>query len=189
MNEHKNESLPEETQKLLNLENKEEEKSNEVINNNEILIKTFLQIFESSISDDSKILDKFNIILTPNTKKYFLILCKDSPDLFGCLEENLNKISNDNKINTKDIPEILVLVSKVYKAIKELNETQIVDPYQIIKSFLHVSFAIYLDNNKIDNPQILIDLLKIVDSSIDLIKLTPLFPKKINCFQSLFSKH
>jgi hypothetical protein len=160
-----NENLQEETQTLLNIENKNEEKSEEIlINNNEIIIKTFLQLFENFISEESKNLEKFNIFLTPDTKNYLLILSKESPDLFGALDDSLNKIVKDNKVDIKDTPEILVLVNKVYHSIKE-------------------------NNHKVENPQLLLDLLKLVESSIDLIKLSPLLPKKINCFLGLFCKN
>jgi hypothetical protein len=185
-----NENLQEETQTLLNIENKNEEKSEEIlINNNEIIIKTFLQLFENFISEESKNLDKFNIFLTPDTKNYLLILSKESPDLFGALDDSLNKIVKDNKVDIKDTPEILVLVNKVYHSIKENNHIISIDPYQLIKILLHISFVIYIDNNKVENPQLLLDLLKLVESSIDLIKLSPLLPKKINCFLGLFCKN
>jgi hypothetical protein len=145
-------------------------------------IKTFLQLFEIFLTQEQSNLAKFDLKLTPEIQKYFLLLCKESPDLFGALEETLKKIISDNRINTKDIPDILVLVSKVYKIINENKGVPTVDPYELIKSLLHVTLVVYIETNKVENPELLLELLKIVESSIDLIKLTPIVPKKLGCF-------
>lgn len=152
-----------------------EEKSDESI-------KTFLQLFEIFLNKDQNSLVKFNIKLTPEIQKYFLLLCKESPDLFGVFEETLKRIILDDKINTKDIPDILLLVSKVYNTIKKNKGVPTVDPYELIKSLLHVVFVVYLETNKIENSLLLLDLLNIVDSAIDLIKITPIVSKKMGCF-------
>ena len=142
------------------------------------VVKTFLQLFEIFLAQHQTNLAKFDLKLTPEIQKYFLLLCKESPDLFGTVEETLKKIISDNRIDTKDIPDILVLVSKVYKTINGNKFIPIVDPYELIKTLLHITLVIYLETNKVENPQLLLDLLKIVESSIDLIKLTPIIPKK-----------
>jgi hypothetical protein len=158
-------------------EEKQEEKSVESI-------KTFIQLFEVFLNNDQNSLVKFNVKLRPEVKKFFLLLCKESPDLFGIFEETLKRIILDDKINTKDIPDILLLVSKVYNTIKVNKGLPTVDPYELIKSLLQVSFIVYIETNKIENTKLLVDLLKIIESSIDLIKLTPIIPKKFGC--SLF---
>lgn len=145
-------------------------------------IKTFIQLFEIFLNKDQNSLVQFNIKLTPEIQKYFLLLCKESPDLFGIFEETLKRIILDNKINTKDIPDILLLVSKVYNTIKTNKGLPTVDPYELIKSLLHVAFAVYLETNKIENSLLILDLLNIVDSAIDLIKITPIVTKKMGCF-------
>lgn len=149
-------------------------------------IKTFLKLFEIFLTQDQSNLaekfTKFDIKLTPEVQKYFLLLCKESPDLFGSFEETLKKIILDDRINSKDISDILVLVSKVYRIIKENKGIPIVEPYELIKTLIKLGFVVYIETNKIENPQLLLDLLKIVESSIDLIKLTPIVPKKLGCF-------
>jgi hypothetical protein len=135
-------------------------------------------LFETFLTQDQSNLAKFDLKLTPEIQKYFLLLCKESPDLFGTLEETLKKIISDNRINTKDIPDILVLVSKVYKIINENKGIPTADPYDLIKSLLHITLVVYIETNKIENPELLLELLKIVESSIDLIKLTPIISKK-----------
>ena len=69
-------------------------------------IKTFLVLVETFLTQEQDNLAKFNLKLTPEIQQYFLLLCKKSPDLFGTIEETLKKIISDDRIDTKDIPDI-----------------------------------------------------------------------------------
>lgn len=171
----------EEEKKDINVEEvKVEEVKVEEINVEDV--KTFFNLFSIFLTQDQKILTekitKFNINLTPEIQKYFLQLCKESPELFGLFEETLKKILLDNRINSKDISDILVLVSKIHKVVKENKGLPIVDPYELIKTLILLGFIIYIETNKIENKEAILDLLRIIDASIDLIKLTPIIPKK-----------
>ena len=175
------ETFPEETKSLL----EEVDNKNSTEKEEQIIIKTFLNLFESFITKEENNLHKYSVKLTPDIQKYFLLLCKETPDLFGSLEESLKKIIQDNLINTKDIPEILIVVSKVYQVINEKKPILDLNPYELLKTLLQLAFIVYIDNNKVENPQLLDDLLKIIEASINLIKLVPFLPKKINCFSFL----
>ena len=74
---------------------------------------TFNQVFENFLNQNEEQLKKVNITISPEMKKYFLLLCKDKPEFFNDIESSLKKIIMDDKIDTKDIPEIMILVSKV----------------------------------------------------------------------------
>jgi len=116
-------------------------------------------------------------------KKYFLQLCRESPELFGLFEETLKKIILDDRINSKYISDILVLVSKKCKVVKENKVLPIVEPYKVINTLINLGFIIYMETNKIENKDA---ILGIIDRSIDLIKLTPIIPKKRwLCFKCL----
>ena len=62
---------------------------------------------------------------------YFLLLCKEQPDFFKDIESSLKKIILDNKIDTKDIPEIILLVTKAYQIIKSDKGVPQIDPYEL----------------------------------------------------------
>jgi hypothetical protein len=145
-------------------------------------IKTFLVLVETFLTREQDNLAKFKVKLTPEIQKYFLLLCKESPHLFGTVEETLKKIISDDRIDTKDIPDILVLVSKVHKIIMENRGVPIVDPYELIKILLQFTLFVYIETNKVENKDLLLELLKIVESSIELIKITPIVSKKVGCF-------
>lgn len=182
-----NDNLVENTKDLVdNINDMVKEKMQE---NLEEVEKNFVQLFECFLTQDQTILvdkfTKFNVKLTPELQQYFLLLCKESPELFGTFEETLKRIISDDKINTKDIPDILLLVSKVYNIIKINKGIPTVDPYEVIKSLLHVALSVYLEThnsvNTNEHSLLLLDLLNIIDSSIDLIKMIPIVPKKWGC--------
>jgi len=169
--------------------NSEEEK--EVIgeNTDDIIIPTFVNLLETFLTEDVSKLSKFNITLTPDIQKYFLIIFKTTPELFKSIEETIQKIVLDNKINTKDIPYILMLVHNVYDIIYKNKGFGYVNPYEVIKTLLHLAFIAYIETNKVENSQLLIDmLLNIIDSSIELIKLSPIKSNKYECINKLFRR-
>jgi len=148
----------------------------------EIAKITFSQLFENFLIHNKEKINKINIEISPEIQEYFILLCKEKPGFFGDVEQTLNKIIVDNTINTKDVPEIIVLVTKIIEIIKNQNNKPNVDPYELIKTLLHVLFIVYIETNKIDNPELVIDLVKIIDISIDLIKLKGFKPKKIDYY-------
>jgi hypothetical protein len=120
-----------------------------------------------------------NIKLTPEVKKYFLFLCKEQPSLFGVIEESLKKIILDDKIDAKDIPELINVVSNIYNVIKHKENKPQIDIYDLIKTLIHFALFVYIETNKIKNVELLDSLMKIVDISIELIKIQPEISKKI----------
>jgi hypothetical protein len=158
--------------------------TNEVISG--ITKITFNQIFENFLNQSEAELNNFRIKLTPEMKTYFLLLCKNKPDFFKEVEVSLKNIIMDDKIDTKDIPEIITLVSKVYGIIKGDKNVPKVDPYELIKTLLKQLFIIYTETNKIHNAELVIALVSIIDASIDLVKLKSIKVPKIGCLNSIF---
>ena len=73
----------------------------------------------------------------------------------------------------------------------DLNEwlkTIMISIYEIIKTLIHLGFIVYIETNKVENSQLIIDMLNIIDSSIDLIKLSPIKPDKCGCINKLFKR-
>ena len=131
------------------------------------------------ILNDEK--NNLTIKLPTDVKKYFLLLCQETPSVFGIIENDLKNIILDNKIDTKDIPELISLVSNIYSIIKYKKYSLNIDIYDLIKEMLNISFIVYIETNNIKNAKLLSDLLRIVDVSIDLIRIQP-FAKKKSCF-------
>jgi hypothetical protein len=187
LEEEKNSMLAEDKKEFIEEKEIPKEKDEKKLEENSVeYIKSFIQLFELFLSKEQSNLVKFNLKLTPEIQQYFLLLCKECPELFGTFEQSLKTIIVDDKINSKDIPDILLLVSKVYNILKSNKGIPNVEPYEIIKTLLHVAVIVYLEScksvNKNENSLLLLDLLNIVDSAIDLIKITPIVPKKFGCF-------
>jgi hypothetical protein len=147
---------------------------------------TFSQILENFLNQNNDKLDTLSIKISPEMQKYFLLLCKEKSDFFVDIDASLKKIILDDKIDTKDIPEIIILVTKVYEIIKSDKAVPKVDPYELIKTLLNMVFTLYIETNKVQNKELAADLLKIIGVAIDLIKLKAIKPPKIGCLSKLF---
>ena len=155
----------------------------------EITKLTFSQLVESFLNENK--LHTLSMTVSPEIQKYLLLLCKEQSCFFSDVEISLNKIILDNKIDTKDIPEIILLVAKVYEIITadttvSTKVVSKVDPYELIKTILNIVFTLYIETNKVQNKQLATELLKIIDVSIDLIKLKSINLPKIGCLHSIF---
>ena len=150
----------------------------------EVVKQLFIELVEKFLFQQP---ENMSIKLSPGIQKNILLICKELPEIFKSVESSLNNIISDNKINTKDIPEILVLVNKVYCEINNKKTLQvIVEPYELLKKILHIGFVVYVEHNKIENSELLLSFLNIIDTSIDLIKLRPSKPVKVGCFTCIF---
>jgi hypothetical protein len=160
------------------------------ISKNDVMIEitkiAFSQLVENFLNQNKDNSDALRIKLTPNIQKFFLLLCKEKPGFFADVELTLTKIILDDKINIADIPEIIILVTKVYEIIKTDKGVPQVDPYELIKTLLHMIFVLYIETNNIQNKALTTDILNIIDVSIDLIKLTAIKMPTLGCFKSMF---
>jgi hypothetical protein len=139
---------------------------------NEITKITFHQIFENFLGQNKTTLKTFNGSLTREMRKYFLFLCRQRPNLFTQLELSFKKIIVDDKIDMKDIPEIIVMVKVIYKVIKKDNYLiATINRYDIIKTLLQLLFMIHASKNGIHNAELMDNINKIIETSIELIKL------------------
>ena len=166
-----------------------QESKPEIENNvvGEIVQITFSQILENFLNQNANKLNELSVNINPTIQTYFLLLCKEQPDFFKDIESSLKKIILDNKIDTKDIPEIILLVTKAYQIIKSDKGVPQIDPYELIKTLLHLVFIQYIETNKVQNKDLLNEILKIIDVSIDLIKLKAIEPPKVGCLKSIFN--
>jgi hypothetical protein len=146
-------------------------------NNQEV--QNLVGLIEKILNDDT---NNLTIKLPTDVKKYFLLLCQEKPSVFGTIENDLKNIILDNKIDTKDIPEFISLVSNVYSIIKYKKYSLNIDIYDLIKEMLNISFVVYIETNNIKNAKLLGDLLRIADISIDLIRIQPFANKTKSCF-------
>jgi len=123
-------------------------------------------------------LDKYSIQLTPEIKHIFNLLVTDSK-YFDDVEKSLKLIIQDDKIDAKDVPQIMVLLTNLYSKLRglriEFNE-------KICGDMLKFVFDVAIKDglikmNKADM-ELLTCVYSIIDMSIQLIQ-TDKFPTKV----------
>jgi hypothetical protein len=163
---------------------------NEIVSEPNILINeitkiTFSQIFENFLSKDNTQLSEYNITITPNMHKYFTLLCKENNSIFNEIESTLKTIISDDKIDIKDVPNVIVLVTKIHNIIKNDKYVPNCDPYELIITLLKVLIILYIKTNKIGNEQLVGELDEIIKASTDLIKLKAIKRSIFSCLKNL----
>ena len=141
----------------------------------------------SYLLDIKSRIDQFSVPIHPDIRVCLIILMQEQPEFFTQCDISLKKIIADNKINTKDIPDILILVSKLYIVLKntKLNLEKI-DIYELIKTILHILFILHMEHHDIADNELTNSIINILDASIDLLKLQSSL-KIPNCIERYFS--
>lgn len=186
LNQGSNEMLadPKELEEQIISDEKIEYKEDEPIDQNDIKteLQTIAQILLTSLLNNEKVA-KFekDFQITLNEKQIHLIttIISSHPDLFGEIEGLLKNIIRDNKIDSKDIPDIMVLLQKIYEmlhSIKDLkfNVEKCTETTSILVKFV-INVLIEEEIIKIDpnnRSDIQENLNKLIDVSMNLILLT-----------------
>ena len=132
-----------------------------IINTN----KTFserLQILLSSSFDK-----KYEIKLNPVLIKLLLTILKLNNEYFTFVEELFLKIINNKKINSDDVPNILLSLKNLYEILYVLKNKDINNSVIILKFIINV---IMVDKSNKDN-DLLLSIFTIIDTSSELISL------------------
>uniref|UniRef100_A0A6C0IX73 Uncharacterized protein n=1 Tax=viral metagenome TaxID=1070528 RepID=A0A6C0IX73_9ZZZZ len=158
---------------------------------NQTIKLTLIQLLERLLQDNEKV-KKMNLTLTPDIKSFIQKLLEKEPQLFATCETSLQKIISDNKINANDIPDLMVLITIIFNAIDSFDKKDLknVDYYELVKNILHIIIELYVekhcDNNNENNVLLVQCALRIVDSSIELIKLRG-FAKETTMIKKIIS--
>ena len=140
-------------------------------------VKTLTSILQNVLTKTEG-LDKYSIQLTPEIKHIFNLLVADSK-YFDDVEKSLKLIVQDDKIDAKDVPQIMILLTNLYSKLRglriEFNE-------KICGDMLKFVFDVAMKDGLIKINKADVELLtcvySIIDMSIQLIQ-TDKFPKKV----------
>ena len=155
----------------------------------ETVFSTLLDLLSNVLNVKAN-LDNFKIPIKPEIKECLLVLMKEQPVFFDQCDISLKRIISDNKVDTKDIPEIIALVSKLYVVIKKTKKnSKKIDTYELIKTILHILFILHMQHHNIKNDELTNSIINILDASIDLLKLNSSLkslktPNCLKCFMS-----
>jgi hypothetical protein len=131
-----------------------------------------LQLFQDLLVINRSKLDNFSIKLSDNMQKYILVLMKDNSAIFSDIENTLKRIIVDKRIDSKDIPDLLIIVGKIYEIVyKSKNIKNKAEYFDLIKNLLFSAFVLYIENNVEDGKEMIDAVMKIIEACIDLIKL------------------
>ena len=105
-----------------------------------------------------------NFEIPQKETEYLHTLINDNPQLFSQIEDNINNILSDGKINIHDIPQIVKLISTIYH-LNMPNNTNII-------SVVRFTVDSILNSGLFPLPDIEIQIIEsIVDSSLDLLQM------------------
>ena len=165
--------------------------SNSVV---EVLENTFISIVEKSLTSliiRDKLI-KTQINLTPELIEIVKKILSSSPDCFNDIEKAVNEIIKDGKIDSKDIPQFIIVVQKLYQIIYGLKDIKLDAKKRseftatVLKYIVHlliIERKIQVDEEK--ETQFLTDCDALIDACIGLLS----FPKSIKtkgCLKKLF---
>lgn len=166
---------------------------NTVSDNSNIYNET-VRLMLDIIGNDEKI-KQYNIVIDNKTNNILMLLIKSNPLLFSEIQDTLIKIIKDEKIDSNDIPEILVLLKKLYEIVYSLKKTKIsgIDVAKITGDILKFLVLILIKENKIkvnNEEDFLKNINQLIDISISLLSLNKTLKKSYGCnnFLKLFKK-
>jgi hypothetical protein len=132
-----------------------------------------------------------SVHLDKTTTTILLELLDNSPKSFDSIQELIQLIVQDGKINTSDIPNLLKLVTELYPLVKHSKlRPSSLDSAKIVGTIIKVVIRVLVNEHriKISNPsQFLKDMDGVVDSAIELLSLAKSIKQSRNC-SKLFRK-
>lgn len=164
--------------------------SNIVIN---IVEKTFVDFIKIALLDD-QIKNKLLIKLTPEMINIINKIISLTPNTFTDIEKASTEIIKDGKIDSKDIPQLIIIVQRIYQVIYNLKDMKLDSKKcseitsTILKFIVHLLVSerkIKIDQDK--QAEFLKDFDVLIDSCVGLL----IFPKTIKvkgCFEKIFGK-
>ena len=159
-----------------------------ILSNNDVNVEiiTLIQLL-TNVTNPGASLSKYNLQIDESVKQVLLAVMKAHPNFFSEVELILVNITQDNKIDSADIPNIIVLIQKLYilmvdlKSIKLNTVTCSETCGSIIKIIIHVLVEEGVVNITTDNKEVfLANVDKLVNACVDLLKFTKQLKPK-NC--------
>jgi hypothetical protein len=146
---------------------------------------SLIQLLDNIISNKQVKQDKYHeeIVLSTNLQKYVLLIIKENPKIFIDMEVSIENIIKDGKIDIKDIPDLLVVISKLYEILHNFKDNfKNEDLYEFVKTLLNIVFMVYMDEHNIENKTLFQNMQTLVSAAVDLIKLQQTLKKSKSCF-------
>jgi len=158
-----------------------------IISNNDVILSLIQLLTNVTNPDASASLGKYNLKIDESVKQVLLAVMKAHPNFFSEVELILVNITQDNKIDSADIPNIIVLIQKLYILMVDLKSIKLTTAAcsetcgSIIKIIIHVLVEEGRVKITQDNKDVfLANVDKLVNACVDLLKFTKQLKPK-NC--------
>jgi hypothetical protein len=126
-----------------------------VVQEPSIPVQTFVDIVKKTIENEV-VNDKIKMILSPEVKNVINNLISLTPDTLTDIEKAIVDIVKDNKIDSKDIPNLIIVIQRIYQFIYSLgaNKFDAKKRAEITAASLKFVIRVLLLNDKIKlNPE------------------------------------
>jgi|Laugresbdmm110sn_2_1035109.scaffolds.fasta_scaffold55032_2 hypothetical protein len=150
--------------------------------------KSILLLLLQVLSSDTKF-KKINFELSDNIQDILYKLIYFSPDFLNEIDKLVNEIIKDNKIDSNDIPNLILLIKHLYELIHKLKEVNIDDDkrVEVCSNILKFLVRFLVEERKVDinseSKELVLELMdKLIDSCVSLIGYLPSNKIKTNCF-------
>uniref|UniRef100_A0A6C0IDD9 Uncharacterized protein n=1 Tax=viral metagenome TaxID=1070528 RepID=A0A6C0IDD9_9ZZZZ len=151
--------------------------------------KSIVLLLLQVLSSDDKI-KKINFELSDNIQDILFKLIYFSPDFLNEIDKLVNEIIKDNKIDSNDIPNLILLIKKLYELIHKLKEVNVDDDkrIEVCSNILKFLVRFLVEERKVninsESKELVLELMdKLIDSCVSLIQIhLPSNKIKTNCF-------
>ena len=154
----------------------------------DIVQETIVELLKQSISD-ANFERTFQLTLDNDVVDVFHKIMELSPNSFVDIQKSLSAIVFDGKINSEDIPQLIVLVKSIYQTINAVKNSKVsaTKMTEQVGGVIKLAFHVLVKEGKIkiddDKHSVFLDQFdELVDSCVSLLSFTESL-KPVGCFK------
>ena len=158
-----------------------------------LIEETFVELIKKIfINEEFK--KKYTIFINEENLNIINKIISQTPNIFNDIEKSIKEIINDGKINSNDVPQLIILVQIIYQVVYNINDSNINSSKRIeftanilkfLIKVLVIERKINIEKDKEDEFYKQTDLL--IDSCVSLLNYSKAIKPK-SCLKSLFGK-
>jgi hypothetical protein len=158
---------------------------------NTLIINTLVELLKKSL-ENGGVKNKLYISLTPEVTSVINNIVTLTPDTFNDIEKAILEVIKDGKIDSKDIPNLIIIVQKLYQVIYSLKTIKVdskkraeiaASLLKYIINILVVERIIKIDEEK--QSEFYLQVNTLIDSCISLLNFSKTIKTK-GCLKSIF---
>tara|TARA_B110000285_G_C15124399_1_gene619240 strand:+ start:1721 stop:2341 length:621 start_codon:yes stop_codon:yes gene_type:complete len=158
----------------------------------DIVEETVIELLKQSIAD-ADFENKFQLTLDNDVVDMFHKIMASSPNAFVDIQKSLNSVVLDGKINSEDIPQLIVLVKGLYQTIVAVKNVKVSASKmtELVGGVIKIAFHVLVKKDKINLAEdkqdaFLYQFDELLDSCVSLLSFTASI-KPVGCFKKLFN--